>query len=384
MLDLSIIGAGPVGATLALLLADADLDVAVLDARPAGGTLRSDRSLALSHGSRLILDRVGVWGALAATPGAATPIREIDVSQAGGFGVTRLRASDVGLPALGYVVSYVALQNALDAALVRAGVHVRFATAVREIEPSPDAALVHLAGEGGETIVARLAAVADGTGTSVTGMTRERHAYGQSAVVASIRTEAPHEGVAYERFTASGPIALLPEHERYGLVWTMPPAEADRAIAMPDADFLRELHASFGRRVRGFVRVLDRRAFALALEVARPAVGRRIVALGNAAQTLHPVAGQGFNLGLRDARELAQAVLRSAREAIGAPAMLAEYAASRRGDRTAGIAFTHGLVQLFGTDAPFVRWPRGMALAVLDALPPAKRAFTRAMLFGLR
>jgi 2-octaprenyl-6-methoxyphenol hydroxylase len=136
--------------------------------------------------------------------------------------------------------------------------------------------------------------------------------------------------------------------------------------------------------VRGFARVAERRTFPLALEVSRPVVTARAVVLGNAAQTLHPVAGQGFNVGLRDAYELAQAIVASPRDAIGSPAMLAAYAARRRNDRAAGIAFTHGLVHLFGTDLPFVRWPRGMALALLDALPPAKRAFTRAMMFGLR
>jgi len=384
MHDLCIVGAGPVGATLALALVDADLDVVVLDARPAGGTLRGDRSLALSHGARLILERLGAWTALAAVPGAVTPIREIDVSQARGFGVARLSADDEGLPALGYVVSYVALQGALDAALAQARIGVRFGVAVEDVDATPDHAVVSIGGDRPATVEARLAAVADGSGSVVAGVERRKHEYGQVALIASVWADGAEPGVAYERFTARGPIALLPERDHHGLVWTMSPAEAERAIALPDDAFLSALAAQFGRRVRGFSRVAGRRTFPLVLEFATPVVARRAVVLGNAAQTLHPVAGQGFNLGLRDAYGLAQAILASPREAIGSGAMLASFAAARRTDRAAGIAFTHGLVHLFGTDAAILRWPRGMALAVLDALPPAKRAFTRAMLFGLR
>lgn len=154
--------------------------------------------------------------------------------------------------------------------------------------------------------------------------------------------------------------------------------------SLDERAFLDALARHFGTRVTGFVRVAGRRVFPLALERARPMVSTRAVVLGNAAQQLHPVAGQGFNLGLRDAWELAQSVLDARPDAIGTPAMLAGYAARRRNDRAVGIAFTHGLVSVFGNDIPLIRWPRGVALALLDALPPAKRAFTRAMLYGLR
>ncbi len=384
MHDLIIVGAGPVGATLALGLADADLDIAVIDARPEGGTLRGDRSLALSHGARLILERLGAWTALAAFTGAVTPIREIDVSQARGFGIARLRAEEVDLPALGYVVSYVALQSALDAALARAGIAVRYATSVNDVGGTPAYATVNLGGRSDPALTARLVAVADGTGTLISGVVRERHDYGQVALVARLWRNGPPDGVAFERFTADGPVALLPENDHYGLVWTMRPVEAEAAIARSEPEFLAALASHFGPRVQGFARVADRRVFPLALETSRPVVGTRTVVLGNAAQALHPVAGQGFNLGLRDAYELAQAILRLPPDGIGTTTMLADYAARRRTDRQAGILFTHGLVHLFGTDFPLVRWPRGIALALLDVLPPVKRAFTRAMLFGLR
>ena len=382
MHDVAIVGAGPVGATLALALAGNDLDVAAIDARPPGVTLRQDRTLALSWGSRLTLERLGVWPELAAGEGAVTPITTIDVSQAGGFGTATLTAAMQSLPALGYVVSYVALQRALDAALARAAVPVRFGTSVARVRGTPAHAEVIVAGDEAP-LCARLAVVADGTGTAVDGIVRERHDYGQVALVGEVTLDPPRPGVAYERFTPDGPVALLPERDHHGLVWTMTPPIAEAMLALPEAAFLEALARHFGTRVTGFARAAGRRAFPLVLERARPVVSARAAVIGNAAQQLHPVAGQGFNLGLRDAWELAQAILAAPREAIGSGAMLAAYAARRRVDRGAGIAFTHGLVRIFGNDFAPVRWSRGLALALLDAVPPAKRAFARAMLHGV-
>jgi 2-octaprenyl-6-methoxyphenol hydroxylase len=382
--DLIVVGAGPVGSTLALALADSDLDVVVLDARGAGETRRADRSLALSHGARLILERLGVWGALAAAPGAATPIQRIDVSQAGGFGRMQLAAEDQGLPALGYVVSYRALQAALDAALARTRVALRHGVAASSVGGTPAYAAAMPEGADGEPLLARLAAVADGSGAVVAGIVRERHDYGQVALVARLRAASHHGGLAYERFTAAGPIALLPEGDHYGLVWTVAAGRAPALLESSEAEFLAQLAPHLGPGLPRFEQVSDRRAFPLVLEFARVPAATRTIALGNAAQTLHPVAGQGFNVGLRDAWELAEVVLDTARENLGDRAMVARYLRGRRADRTAGIAFTHGLVSVFGNDVPVLRWPRGLALTLLGAVPPAKRAFTRAMLFGLR
>jgi len=379
--DIAIVGAGPVGGTLALAIADADLSVVAFDTRERGATLRGDRSLAISHGARLIFDRLGIFPRLAAIPGAVTAIDSVDISQAGGFGVTTLRAAEAGVPALGYVVSYRALQSAIDAELARTQTQVRFASTVTRVSGMPMHALVTTSE--GDAVEAKLAVVADGTGTAVDGVTRERRDYGQVALIAKITTEAPHAGAAYERFTPSGPVALLPEHGEYGLVWTMSPSAAQRALELPDAEFLNELHQHFGKRRNDFLGVRERKTFPLALEFARPIAASHCVLIGNAAQSLHPIAGQGFNLGLRDAFELAQAIKRAPSETIGDRAMLARYAAGRSLDRYAGIAFTHGLARLFALDAAIFRWPRGLGLALLDALPPAKRAFTRTMLFGL-
>jgi 2-octaprenyl-6-methoxyphenol hydroxylase len=345
--DVAIAGAGPVGATLALFVADADLDLAIVDARHEGDAGR-DRALALSHGARLIFERLRLWTALCAQAGAVTPIAQIDISQARGFGGVRLDAAEQAVPALGYVVSYRALQRVLDEALARAGV------------------------------------VADGAGTPIASIARQRHDYRQCAVVGEVWLDHPHGGVAYERFTADGPVALLPERDHYALVWTCAPDEASRLLQLPDDAFLGELSAHFGARVRRFVRVAERRAFPLALDVARNPTQPHLAVVGNAAQALHPIAGQGFNLGLRDAYDLARTILDTPRAQLGEPAMLARYRQRRTLDRRAGIAFTHGLVQLFGNDLPWLRVPRGLGMVALDTLPFAKRAFSRAMLYGLR
>ncbi len=382
MHDVVIVGAGPVGGALALALADADLDVVALDARARGATLRGDRSLALSHGARLIFERIGVWPRLAAKAGAVTPIIEIDISQAGGFGVTRLTADEQEIPALGYVVSYRGLQAAIDEALARTGIDLRFDAAAASVTGTPAHASIALADAAAEPLLARLAVVADGTGTAVAGIAREHRDYGRVALIAKVGMDRPHRGVAFERFTAEGPMALLPDGERYGLVWTLTPVKAEAMLALSDDRFLEALAHHFGTRVTGFAQVADRRTFPLRLEFARPTVAQRSVVIGNAAQALHPIAGQGFNLGVRDAYELGRAIIRAPQETLGGEPMLSAFEAQRRTDRYAGIAFTHGLTQLFATDAAAVRWPRGLALTLLDALPPAKKAFTRAMLFG--
>ncbi len=383
MHDVIIVGAGPVGGTLALALADADLDVVALDARAPGATLRGERSLALSHGARLIFERLGVWCRLAAIKDSITPITTIDISQAGGFGVTRLSADEQEVPALGYVVSYLALQSAIDAELARTRTELRHDAAVESVEGTPAFASVSIRNRPDEPLTARLAVVADGAGTAVMGIARERRDYGQVALVAKVWTDRPHAGVAFERFTRHGPMALLPEGDHYGLVWTLAPDAAANARALPEDLFLARLGEHFGARVNGFERVSDRRTFPLSLEFARPSAVSRTVLIGNAAQALHPIAGQGFNLGIRDAFELGQAIVACDRDTLGEARMIAAFTARRRVDRYAGIAFTHGLTRVFASELPFVRWPRGLALTLLDALPPVKRAFTRAMLHGL-
>ncbi len=184
------------------------------------------------------------------------------------------------------------------------------------------------------------------------------------------------------------PDGALAGADHYGLVWTTTADKATELVALPESSFLIALAKRFGPCAGPWTRVADRRTFPLTLEFAPRVLGERTVLLGNAAQALHPVAGQGFNLGVRDAFELAQELLAVAddktRDRLGDHASLAAYARRRSVDRWSGIAFTHGLLSIFGADVSLLRWPRGLALTFLDALPPLKRMFTRAILYGLR
>jgi len=380
MLDVLIVGGGPAGAALALALADSGLEFRVLDARAEGQLGARDRTLALSHSARLVFERIGVWHAL----GSVTPIATIDVSQRGRFGVTELRARDLALPALGYVIRYGELQGALDAALPAAGMAIDFATRVERIVAHDDrVAITARTNDVERALEARLVVVADGSGEALPELHRRRIDYRQHALVGVVGAASPRRGVAFERFTADGPVALLPYESRYALVWTLTPERAAQMLAADDATFLDALHAHFGDRVGRFTGISGRSSFPLTLQFASRVVGTRAVVLGNAAQALHPIAGQGFNLGLRDVATLAEQLLDTPRAEIGSEHQLARYEKSRRVDRWAGVVMTHGLVRGFASDHPLLALPRGLGLTLLDSVPPLKRAFARAMLNGL-
>jgi 2-octaprenyl-6-methoxyphenol hydroxylase len=339
--DVLILGAGPVGCTLALALQGARHRVRLVDPRRAA--LPAFRPIALSHASRLILERVGAWGAF-----PATPITCIHVSQAGAFGRTRMDAADAGVPALGYVTQYADLVAALRARV--------------DIE--------HDVG-GAPTLTVH----AEGAATQA----RERR-YAHDAVVARVAAEPASQAVAYERFTAEGPLALLPLAGEWALVWS---ARPERAAALADAaprDFLARLQQAFGDRAGRFTAVHERSRAPLALRVRASRVEGREVFIGNAAHTLHPVAGQGLNLGLRDAWDLAQDL--HATEDPGGERSLARFAAQRRLDAAATISVTELLARGFLGAHPLARAARGAALTSLDILPAARRFFARRMIFG--
>ncbi|MEO7761591.1 MAG: FAD-dependent monooxygenase [Casimicrobiaceae bacterium] len=389
MLDVLIVGGGPAGATLALALRESGFSYRILDARPRGGLGIGDRTLALAHNARLLFERIGIWSKLS----SVTPIETIDISQRGAFGITQLTARELGLPALGYVIRYGELQAALDAALAGANIPIDYGCKVdgviardESVELSAGASDPK-AGEspvGATRLTARLVVVADGNGESLPEIHRRKIDYRQCAVVGIVESTAMKAGVAYERFTPDGPVALLPYASRYALVWTATPARTQALLAHSDDDFLAALHRHFGDRAGRFTSVSGRGAFPLSLQFASRVVGNRSVVLGNAAQALHPIAGQGFNLGLRDVWTLAQCLLDTPRDEIGSAARLAAYEKSRRVDRWAGVAMTHTLVSAFGIAHPLAALPRGLGLTLLDSVPPLKRAFARAMLNGLR
>lgn len=372
-LDVAIVGAGPVGATLAALLAPLGLGVALFEARAAVASDR--RTLALSQGSRELLEEAGAW------PAGATPITSIHVSQLGGPGRTLLEAAEQGIPALGYTVSYAALEAALLARLATRGVPVHFGEACNGIEVLPDHATVRFAS--GREVQARMLVLADGGANAarIPGVAFHEKDYDQSAVVGMVRSDRAHGGRAYERFTPRGPMALLPVESHFGLVWTAAPPEAQRLLALEPGEFLAELQARFGDRAGHFTSIENRGAFPLRLRAVNTPVALRTAIIGNAAQALHPIAGQGLNLGLRDAAALAQSVA-DAPAQVGSPGMLDAYREARRRDAGRGIAFTDLLVSTFADGRRLPTWGRGLALTALDLFPPARRWLAQRMIHG--
>ncbi len=379
--DIVIAGGGPVGAALALGLRDSGLNLALLDARAPGAAIDDARTIALSHGSGLILDRLGVWTALAI---AATPIHHISISQQRGFGRAELSAAEAGVPALGYVTGYAALQRALTAELDRSAVQVMAGCAVQAVSGDANSAVVTVDCRGTQQqLAARLVAIADG-GTQLNIAHVKTRDYRQSAVVCDVVSEQSHQNRAFERFTLEGPLALLPTARGWSLVWTARPEHAHELATLDDAEFCRRLQAAFGGAVGAFTAAGRRQVFPLALKYATRPDAPRTLLIGNAAQTLHPVAGQGFNLGLRDAWELAHAILAHGASDPGASTLLNAYFSQRRFDRTATILFTDSLIRLFCKDIPLLDHARGSGLAALGGIPPAKSFLVRRMMFGAR
>jgi 2-octaprenyl-6-methoxyphenol hydroxylase len=372
-----IVGAGPVGAVCALALQQQGIAARVLEAQPADARADS-RTLALSHGSRLILDRLGVWSRLE----DVTPITRIHISQRGALGVARLSADEVKVPALGYVLPYAALTAALKQALADAAIAVDYGVAVECIEPGAEVATLHAAD--GSLHAAPLVVVADGGRGETVPKPKFERDYDQMAVVCEVQTELPHANQAYERFTPEGPAALLPKGDRYALVWTANREDAERIAQFADAEFLAALYRHFGGRQGRFLSASPRKTFPLKLAWTGSEAADRVVRIGNAAQTLHPVAGQGFNIGLRDAWELASLCGDMPREALGSAAMLRAYARGRRADVLGGVGFTDFLVRVFSNDIAPLRHARGLGLLALEVLPPLKRFVARRMIFGAR
>jgi len=373
-----IAGGGPVGAALALGLKASGHRVALLEAREFDAVSTDARMIALSHGSRLILERLGAWQALP----EVTPIRDIVVSQQRHFGRVELSAQEAGVPALGYVASYSALQRALMSALADSSVDVLTGCVARDFEGRADGAALDVDCAGvARKIDARLVVLADGADGMRLAQVEERD-YRQSALVCDVTSELPHHNRAFERFTPDGPLALLPTARGWSLVWTVRPGRAAALAALDQSQFCAELRAAFGAALGALNLTGARQVFPLKLKYARRPVAPRVVLVGNAAQSLHPVAGQGFNLGLRDAWELAT-IVRDVSDP-GDSATINAYFAERRFDRTATILFTDTLIRLFSNDIPLLDRLCGAGLTVLGSVPPAKNFLVRRMMFGAR
>lgn len=376
--DVAIIGGGMVGASLAAALAGTGVATMLVEGTvPGSGAQPSfdDRTTALGNASRRILQSLGVWERLA--PEAAA-IRAIHVSDAGRFGFARLSAAEQGIEAFGYVIPNRAIGAALWEKLERAeDVLLRVPSRPDEVKIAADGVTFTLAGE---SVSARLVVAADGAQSSVraaAGIAADVEDYGQIAIVTNVAADRPHDGTAYERFTQSGPLAVLPLHDgSYGVIWTCSAPRATEVLSFDDATYLRELQELFGWRVGRFVRAGIRTSYPLKLTRAAATIAPRAVLIGNAAQALHPVAGQGFNLGLRDAAMLAEVVV-GANGDVGSPELLGKFAAWREGDRNGVIRFTDGLVKVFADTRRTVGVLRNLGLLLFDLAPPAKSALAR-------
>ncbi|MFY9327237.1 MAG: FAD-dependent monooxygenase [Georgfuchsia sp.] len=368
-------GGGPVGMALALALHKQGIAAEIFDARGRGTGLNDNRILALSYGTKQTLEWLGAWQDI-----EATPIRAIHVSQRGHVGRSVIRAEEEQLPALGYVASMPELYKALNTAVAAADIAYRDNTRIEAVDAK--AGHVNFLA-GGKSRNAQLVAYAEGVvdyaADAVTNI-RNRN-YGQHAVTAIVTASETPQETARERFTAEGPVALLPFGKGFALVQTCSPEAASALTTMPATEFLAQLQDCFGHRLH-FTGVGPRHSFPLGLRYRQAVVAERQVWLGNAAQTLHPVAGQGFNLALRDVRELAQ-ILATAGD-TGAHDVLQRYANKRQLDRRSTIGFTDTLVRLFSNDSPLLGHARGAGLLGLDLLPGLRSFLARRMMFGAR
>jgi 2-octaprenyl-6-methoxyphenol hydroxylase len=380
--DCVVVGAGLVGAAQAFALSRLGLNVAVIDTRgplqeAAGGDVRG---LALAPSSRHVLQRLDLWDALAMR---VMPIRHIHVSDQGRFGFTRMSARDVHLDALGYVCPADHLLHALETALTgRCEVHWR--TEIGAIDTATDHVRIGLQGVGGTREVrARLVIGADGSRSRVReaiDVTTHTRDYRQRAIVANLTVEHPSHETAFERFTRAGPLALLPiARGRHVAVRCCADSAADALLALSDEQFLAELEAGFGNRFGRFSALGTRTSHPLLLSWADCIAARRVVLVGAAANSIHPNAAQGLNLGLRDVAGLAGCLARArgADRDIGDTAVLAEFARGREADHRAVIRLTDALAQLFSNRLPLLGALRDCAMLAIDITPPAKRWLIR-------
>lgn len=384
--DILIVGGGMVGASLAIALGKLPLKVALIEAVEFESNAQpsyDDRTIALSYGSKRIFDTLGVWDRVEAS--GATPIQHIHISDRGRFGFARLAAADAGVEAMGWVVENRALGQALKP-LLAATPNLTFLcpATMQDIEFANDAASVTVRrGDKSEIFRTRLVVAADGGHSAVrerAGIATTRTEYHQTALVTNITPEQPHRNVAYERFTDSGPLALLPmSTNRCAVVWSLPPERVEALLALDDAVFLELLQERFGTRLGRLLRVGKRTAYPLAYTKVAEHIRPRLVLIGNAAHTMHPVAGQGFNLGLRDVAALAEVLNSALRDGsdIGGLDVLRQYADWRRRDVFAISAFTNSLVRIFSNDYAPVGLARNFGLVAVDLFPPAKRALLR-------
>lgn len=397
--DIVIVGGGMVGASLACALLPAseklDLNIAVIEAFPLPEASDlvyqpsyDSRATALAYGARTIYELMGIWDTLREH---LSPIEHIHVSDRGRFGATRLNAEDEHVAALGYVVENHWLGRVLLDRLQQpdAG-RIDFICPAEVTDIVPGAEQMGLSVQLDDQVhdlTAELVVMADGGRSELRermGIGYSQEAYGQHAVIANISPDRPHAGIAYERFTDSGPMALLPLEDeggrhRCGLVWTVPDEMADEILGLDDAEFMERVHERFGYRAGCFVHVGERHAYPLKLSIADEQVRAGLAVLGNAAHALHPIAGQGYNLALRGVVALADQIIAARKQGIpmGDLGVLQTFYEQQRYDQQRTIGLSDRVMKLFSNNNPLFAFGRDLGLQLLDVCPPAKTVFAR-------
>ncbi|MGB3917726.1 2-octaprenyl-6-methoxyphenyl hydroxylase [Thiothrix litoralis] len=391
MFDILIVGGGMVGASLAVALKPLKLKIGLIEAFNFGVAEQpsyDDRSIALSYGSSRIYQGMGLWEKLRA---GVESIQHIHISDRGHFGATRLEATQEKVPALGYVVESRVLGKLLYEELTQdANIELIVPAKVFAVTQDADSVQVSIERDGVvDSVQTRLLVVSDGANSAVRdmlGIAATRREYHQTALIANVTTAEPHQQRAYERFTPNGPLALLPLTEgRYSLVWTHRDEDVAATMALDDAAFLRKLQAEFGYRQGEFVRVGQRATYPLVLQKAVREVAGRAVVIGNSSHALHPVAGQGLNLGLRDVATLADLLAEAARHGTdpGDATLLADYEQRRQPDYQAVVQYTDTLVRIFSNDFAPLGHARAGGLLAVDRVPALRHWITQQSM-GLR
>ncbi len=394
--DIVIIGGGLAGLTLAHALKECDYQITILEAQPNIAQAQADsRALALSYGSRLLLERLGIWRAIEKE---ATSIETVHVTQSPQK-ETLLTHSELAIPALGYVTHFGVLHRILNEKLAQNPDSFEKISLIRgarvcAVKQTRGYAVVEYETDTGRIqVTTRLVIFADGgkSAEQNLGLSYQKYDYQQSAILTVLESEKPHLHHAFECFTPSGPLALLPfgghaAAQKIHLVWTLPPEKAEEYRHLPSEKFLNLINENalcppmLGR----FTAMQPPRVYPLVLRYAEKITHQRSILISNSAQMLHPVAGQGFNLGLRDILCLAQIIQQTEKTNLGSASMMAQYEKLRRWDRLTLIKVTDGMVRIFSNDAPFLKFGRELGLQFLNLASPVRHAFMQKMLYGVR
>jgi len=381
--EIIIIGGGPVGCVAALALEREGFYPIILEAQSRNDVAPEGRTLALSWNSYLILNQLDCWPEEL----ERYPIQKIDISDKGNFGSASVRAGEIQVPSLGFAVRFRDVLDVLRSKVDASSVHINYGSTATSIQRLSDGVKVSVQSNGqSQQRHVRLVIMADGgRSLDIAGLSLKKTIdRDHDAIVGLLTTSAQPTDIAYERFTSSGPIALLPRGNKYSFVWSVPRNSSDKLLHLSDDAFIKELQTTFGRRCGQFQHVEARMSYPLSTRIAEQPRGGGIISIGNASQALHPVAAQGLNLGLRDAWELGQLCAATSPELLSTPSFTKNFIKKRRVDRFTTTALSTALDHLFSNKLLGLSGPRGLGLLCLDIISPLKKRIFRKFIFGAR